>query len=63
MAAVTSRRMQANGLSFMVDEAGEGQDVAVLLQHRQVQVQLAGKMLVENGLAHTGAVGDLVHTG
>ncbi len=31
MAAVTSRRMQANGLSFMVDEAGEGQDVAVLL--------------------------------
>ncbi len=31
MAAVTSRRMQANGLSFMVDEAGEGEDVAVLL--------------------------------
>ena len=31
MAAVTSRRMQANGLSFMVDEAGEGENVAVLL--------------------------------
>jgi pimeloyl-ACP methyl ester carboxylesterase len=31
MAEVTSRRIEANGLSFMVDEAGAGDDVAVLL--------------------------------
>lgn len=31
MADVTTRRMEANGLSFMVDEAGEGDGVALLL--------------------------------
>jgi pimeloyl-ACP methyl ester carboxylesterase len=31
MVEVTSRRMEANGLSFVVDEAGEGEDVALLL--------------------------------
>ncbi len=31
MVEITSRRIQANGLSFMVDEAGEGDRVALLL--------------------------------
>jgi pimeloyl-ACP methyl ester carboxylesterase len=31
MVEVTSRRIEANGLSFMVDEAGVGEDVALLL--------------------------------
>ncbi|MDB5479192.1 MAG: epoxide hydrolase [Caulobacteraceae bacterium] len=31
MAEVASRRLEANGLSFMVDEAGEGDDVALFL--------------------------------
>ena len=31
MVKVTSRRIEANGLSFMVDEAGEGDRVAILL--------------------------------
>ena len=29
--AITTRRIEANGQSFMVDEAGEGEDVALLL--------------------------------
>ncbi len=35
--------------------------VDVPLQHRQVQLELGRKVLVENGFAHTRAVGDLVH--
>ena len=35
----------------------------VALQHRQIQLQLAGKMLVENRFADPGALGDLVHAG
>ena len=31
MAKVITRRIDANGLSFLVDEAGEGDDVALLL--------------------------------
>lgn len=31
MAEITTRRVEANGLTFLVDEAGEGEDVALLL--------------------------------
>jgi hypothetical protein len=30
-------------------------------QHGQIQLELGRKVLVENGFAHTRAVGDLVH--
>ncbi len=39
------------------------QGVDVALQHRYVQLQLAREMLVQDGLAHAGALGDLVHAG
>ena len=32
-------------------------------QHRQIQLQLARKVLVQNGFADSRAVGDLVHAG
>jgi hypothetical protein len=35
--------------------------VDVDLQEREVQLQLAGKVLVENRLGHPGTFGDLVH--
>ena len=38
------------------------QIVDVPRQHREVQLQLRREVLVENGFAYTGAVGDLVHS-
>ena len=34
----------------------------VALQHREVQLQLRREVLIENGFAHPGPIGDLVHT-
>jgi hypothetical protein len=39
------------------------QDVDVLLQHRQVQIEFAREVLVENRFADSGPIGDLVHPG
>ena len=39
------------------------QVVDVAGQHRQIQLELGRKVLVENGFAYTGPVGDLVHAG
>src|SRR5205807_4881717 len=39
------------------------QIVDVSVQDRQIQLELARKVLVENGFAYPGALGDLVHTG
>jgi hypothetical protein len=35
----------------------------VSVQDRQIQLELARKVLVENGFAYPGAFGDLIHTG
>jgi hypothetical protein len=35
----------------------------VLVDKREVQLVLAGEVLVQHRLAHAGAVGDLVHRG
>ncbi len=35
----------------------------MLVQQRQVELQLPGEVLVEHRLAHPGAVGDVVHGG
>ena len=39
------------------------QDVDMLLQHGQIQVQLAREVLVKNRFTDSGSISDLVHTG